>query len=146
MNLACKWPTPLRTAWQTATVSRRFGNALWGSLILSRILRWTYGLPVHAMSSASDSEPTESLLPLGPLAENEQADRACDKGNEQAIHVYNSSSDGETCSVLTQRRSLGEKPTKLRLLEGSNTGLQHSSCLRAVMVNVHIVNDSGAKK
>lgn len=99
------------------------------------------------MSSALDLEPTESLLPLGPLAENEQADRGCDKGNEQTINVYNSSSDGETCSVLTQRRSLGEKPTKLRLLEGSNTGLQHSSCLRAVMVNVYIIiKYSGAKK
>ena len=87
------------------------------------------------MSSTADLATAESLLPSGASAEKAKADRECEAENEQAINTCQSSSDGETCSVLTQRRSLGEKPTKLRLSEGSGTGSQQSLCLRTVMVS-----------
>lgn len=86
------------------------------------------------MSTTAGSTLAESLLPSGASAEKAKPDRDLESENDQAVSAYHSSSDGETSSVLTQRRSLSEKPTKLRLSEGAGIGSQHSPCLRAIMV------------
>ena len=87
------------------------------------------------MTGTAGSVPSESLLPSGASAENAKAYKDPEPDNDQASNAYQSSSDGETSSVLIQRRSPSQKPTRLRFLEESSISSQQPSCLRGIMVS-----------
>ena len=116
------------------TVSCRSSNGTWVPIAATYSWCWPQRQSETSMSSpAGSAPPAESLKPHGARPETQKiAKQAADPGDNDCCQSTQSLSDGECSSILTQRKSMGEKPPKFRTPEGSNGSLHHHSCLHSV--------------